>query len=408
LSSYPHKDSLLLPAVRKRDTLNSNEQITIDNPQSGNYFLQIKGSKIQTATPQSFAVAYQFDTTNNFRWTYPNSTDVLTAANNNIIRWQTNISGNGSLEYSVNGTQWQMINPSVDLSTHYFKWNVPDTITTVFLRMSFPLLSPVTSDNFVISRPISLNVGFNCADSFLLYWNKLSIHPYQLYRLGAKYLEPLQTVADSFIVFQKQLHPDLFYSVAPLINNKPGLRSFTINYETQGVGCYVKTFFALQQNVSTAFLTAELGSLYNVSEVSFQKITASGFQTLTTISNPSSLSLNFTDLKLTQGANVYRLQIKLNNGNVVYSNTDLVYYLPNHPVLIYPNPVKQNQSINIVAQDPGVYSIRIYDSGGRIVHQQMLDNISQQLLTLKLPAGFYIVKVTGDDVKPFTQKLIVY
>jgi hypothetical protein len=408
LSSYPKKDSLLLPAVRRKDTLNNTEQITVDNLQAGNYLLQITGNRIQTLTPQSFAIAYQFDSVNSFHWTYPNATDVLTASNNNVIRWQTNILGNGSIDYSTNGTQWQTIHASVNLSSQYFKWNVPDTIATGFLRMNFSSLLPELSNNFVISKPISLSVGFNCPDSFLLYWNKFKSNKYQLYRLGEKYLEPLQTATDSFIVFQKQQHPDLFYSVAPLINNKPGLRSFTINYETQGTGCYIKTFYALLQNSNTAFLTAELGTLYNVSEISFQKITATGVQTLKTILNPAGLNLSFTDLQLTQGANVYRLQIKLSNGNIVYSNADMVYYFPNYPVLIYPNPVQQNQLINIVAQYPGIYSIKIFDVNGRLVHQRLLNNISQQMLALQLSKGLYIVKVTGEDGKAFTQKLIVY
>lgn len=408
LSSYPNKDSLLLPAVRRRDTLNNVEQITVENPQAGNYLVQISGSKIQTLAPQAFAIAYQFDTINNFRWTYPNPADVVSASAENVIRWQTNIQDNASLEYSTNGTQWQVINPSIDLRKNYFKWNAPDTNTVAFLRMNFSSLPAVASDKFVVSKPVSLNVGFNCPDSFLLYWNKFSSNQYQLYRLGAKYLEPLQTVTDSFIVFKKQQQPDLFYSVAPLINGLPGLRNFTINYTDQGVGCYVKTFFALFQNGNTALLTGELGTLYNVAEISFQKINASEIQTLKTISNPATASLNYTDLQLTQGANVYRLQIKLKNGSIVYSNTDIAYYFPVHPVLVYPNPARQNQSLNIIAQDPGVYSISIYDVNGKLVYQKLLDNIFQQFLTLRLQAGLYFIKVTADGRKSFNQKLIVY
>jgi len=408
LSSYPNKDSLLLPAVRRTDTLNNIEQITIDNPQPGDYIVQVKGSKIQTSTSQSFAIAYQLDTVNSFRWTYPNASDVLTAPGRNIIRWQTNITGTGSIEYSADGSQWQTITPPVNLATQYFKWDVPDTITTAFLRMNLTSLPAVPSDNFVISKPISIHVGFNCPDSFLLFWNKFKSNQYQLYHLGAKYLEPLQTVTDSFIVFQKQSHSDLFYNVAPFINFKPGLRSFTINYTTQGAGCYVKTFYALLQNSNTAFLTVQLGTLYNVSEVSFQKITVAGIQTLNTISNPATLNLNFTDLQLTQGANVYRLQIKLSNGSMVYSDTDLIYYFPAHPVLIFPNPAKKNQPVNIIAQDPGVYSIKIYDTDGRLVYQQLLNNISQQLQAVYLPSGLYFVRVIDDNKNTFTQKLIVY
>jgi hypothetical protein len=408
LSSYPNKDSLLLPAVRRTDTLNTIEQITLDNPQPGNYLVQVTGTRIQTSTPQAFAVAYQFDTVNNFRWTYPNAKDVLALSNNNILRWQTNISGAGSIDFSTNGIQWQTIAPSVNLATQYFKWTTPDTVATGFLRMNLPSLPAVVSDNFAISNPTSIHVGFNCQDSFLLYWNRSKTAQYQLYQLGEKYLEPLQTVADSFIVLQKQQHPDLFYSVAPLINSKPGSRSFTINYTTQGAGCYIRTFFALLQNSNRAFLTAELGTLYNISEVSFQKITAAGIQTLKTITNPSTLNLSSTDLQLTQGANIYRLQIKLKNGSVVYSDTDLVYYFPTRPVLVYPNPAQHNQPINIIAQDPGIYSVNIYDANGRLVHQQLLSNISQSLKMLFLPSGLYIVKVFDENKKSFAQKLIVY
>lgn len=408
LSSVPNKDSLLLPAVRKTDTLNTVEQITIDNPPAGDYLVQIKGSKIQTSVPQLVAIAYQFDTVNSFKWTYPNATDVLIGADRNVIRWQTNILANASIEFSANGTQWQSITSSANLADQYFKWDVPDTVTTAFLRMNLFSLPSVRSENFVISKPVSINVGFNCPDSFLLYWSKFKSNQYQLFHLGAKYLEPLQIVADSFVVLQKQQHPDLFYSVAPLINSKSGLRSFTINYTTQGVGCYAKTFYALLQNINTAFLTAELGTLYNVSEVSFQKITAAGIQTLNTIAKPSSANLSFTDLQLTQGANVYRLQIKLSDGSVVYSSTDIVYYFPVRPVLVYPNPAKQSQPVYILAQDPGVYSVHIYDATGRLVYQQSLANISQQLQAIYLPAGLYIVKVFGVEKKTFTQKLIVY
>jgi hypothetical protein len=408
LSSYPNKDSLLLPAVRKTDTLNNVEQITVDNPQAGDYLVVIKGSKIQTASSQRFSAAYQLDTLNQFTWTFPTATDVLTSATTNVIRWQSNINGTAALEYSTDGVQWSVIDPSVNLTKQYFKWQVPDTVATGFLRMNLPAITTVLSDNFVISPQETIKVGFNCSDSVLLYWNNFRLNQYQLYRLGEKYLQPLQTVADTFIVFQKKQHPDLFYSVAPLINGKPGLRSFTINYTTQGVGCYVKTFFALLQNQNTAFLTTELGTLYNVSEISFQKISASGAQVLKTFSNPSSLNLNFIDAQLKPGANLYRLQIKLNNGNILYSNTDVVYYLPAEPVIVYPNPGQRNEPVHIVVKDPGVYSIAVYDVNGKQLYQQTLNDILQEIPAVNLSAGLYFIKVRGDNGNSFTKKLVIY
>src|SRR5690606_19137205 len=43
LNTMPVKDSLLLPAQRKKDTLNNTEQITIDNPAAGMYSIRVNG-----------------------------------------------------------------------------------------------------------------------------------------------------------------------------------------------------------------------------------------------------------------------------------------------------------------------------------------------------------------------------
>ncbi len=43
LNSFPHPDSLLKPAERKRDSLNNVEQITLDNPDAGVYLFRING-----------------------------------------------------------------------------------------------------------------------------------------------------------------------------------------------------------------------------------------------------------------------------------------------------------------------------------------------------------------------------
>src|SRR6187401_370118 len=65
LNHFPHIDSLLQPAKRKKDTLNNNEQITIDNPAAGNYQLQVSGSNVSTAS-QNFHIAWQLDSADKF------------------------------------------------------------------------------------------------------------------------------------------------------------------------------------------------------------------------------------------------------------------------------------------------------------------------------------------------------
>lgn len=407
LNAKAAKDSLLLPAVRGVDTLNNVEQITVEAPQAGTYQLFIKGSKIATAS-QPFAVSYQIDTLNGLVWTFPSSSSIIKAGQRNYLRWQTAITGNGTIEYATNGSNWQTLSSSVDVAKNYFVWTAPDTLTTALLRMktSSPSLIFV-SDTFAVSPSLQLQTAFNCADSFALYWNKLSTLSYQLYQLGTQYLQPLLSTNDTFRVFQKSIYPSLYYGVAPRIGNKLGQRSFTINYTSQGVGCYVVSFYSVLKNGNAALLSLNLGTLYNVAQVSFQKLTGGGFQTIGSFS-PTSLTQSFVDAALMQGINRYRIQIKLANGAVLYSDEDEVYYFPNRPVIVYPNPASQNSLLNIAVKDQGVYSIKLYDVAGRLLKTFELNNVVNPLPSFTLPKGLYFVQVVTGNSNLFVQKLVVY
>ncbi|HEU0112226.1 MAG TPA: S8 family peptidase [Flavisolibacter sp.] len=408
LSSFPNKDSLQLPAVRKKDTLNNVEQITIDSPESGEYILELNADKLVTAS-QQVAIAWQTDTAGHFVWTYPTGSDVLEAGKKNIIRWKTNLHENATIEYSTDNTNWNLITSTVNSSQQFFQWLAPETVTTTRLRMSLPSLQqPKLSDPFVISEPLQLKIGFNCADSFLLFWNQLPVDQYQVYALGEKYLEPLSLVSDTFKVLRKNTSPALHYAVAPVVGDQTGLRSYTLNYTTQGVECYLRTFYAFLQNNNQALLTVSVGILYNIAAINFQKLSATGYSTIHTINNPSSLDLSFIDNNLIQGANFYRIEIKLADGNTIYSAIDQVYYLPGNPVLVFPNPARANQPIKIATNMPGEYTIHIYDANGRMIKQLLLDDLLQTLPPVYLSTGMYFIQIISGEGKKYHQKLVVY
>jgi hypothetical protein len=408
LSPIANKDSLVLPAQRKRDTLNNVEQITIDNPTAGSYTLEVKGTHITTAT-QAFAIAYQFDTAKVFYWTYPTASDPLMAANTHTLRWETTLAGSGQLDYSTNGTTWQPIATVPDVSKKYFKWPVPDTVTTALLRMTVAPSTTVVTDTFTISPQLGLGVGFNCIDSFLLEWNALPVSQYQLYELGDRYLGPFQQTRDTFSILKTSQHPALFYAMAPIINGKPGIRSNTVNYSTQGAGCYLRSFFLQTQTPDAAFFRAELGTLFNVAEVSFEKKAGNDFVAVKTVTKPSTTSFIFADSALHQGENFYRVKIKLTNGTLLYSSVETAYYVPvTVPVVIYPNPVRQNGTLKLITNEAGRYTIRVYDSNGRFVYEWQLDSSLTQISTAMLRTGMYIVQIIDKDGKPTVQKLIVY
>lgn len=408
LSSKENSDSLQAPAQRKTDTLNNVEQITIDNPVAGNYSIEIKASTITTAS-QNFSIAYQFDTASVFYWTYPTSTDPLLAGNTHWLRWETTIAGTAQIEYATNGNNWRTAGMVTDLSKKYFKWTLPDTTTTAVLRMKISSGGIIVSDTFTINPPLTMQVGFNCTDSFLVYWNALQVNNYRLYEAGSQYLQPFDETPDTSVILSRQQHQSLYYAVAPLINGKEGFRSATINYKAQGVECYLQSFFLQMQNGRTALFAAELGSLYHVAEVSLEKFNGIGYSAIARIANPATTSFSFSDTALRQGVNVYRISIRLQNGTTIYSNVETVYYTePGHPVVLYPNPVRQNTMLNIITNESGRYILQMIDDNGRMVLQQQLNSTLTTINSGFFAKGLYVIRIVDSKGKSSSQKLVIY
>lgn len=408
LSIAPNADSLNKPAQRKLDTLNNVEQITIENPQPGSYLLQLKGTRITTDNQEVFA-AFQIDTINCFNWTFPAKGNQVIANENNVLRWQTNISSTGKLEYSYDGSNWQTISENVSLETEYYRWLAPDVLKKAFFRMSVNALPVSVSDTFVISSQTRMQVGFNCEDSFLLYWNALpSTTQYQLYQLGEKYLQPRMITRDTFLVLPKTSYPSLFYAVAPVVEGHSGLKSYTVNYSTSGVGCYLKGFYVQEKTDVSVVMKAELGSFYNLTAITLQKLVGNNFVDLSTITNPADLSYLFRDSALIQGIQYYRLQLMLADGSFTYSEVVPVIHFSSLPVLIYPNPAHQGVPINVLTSEPGRYHIEVIDLQGRKIKEYQLRNQEERIPAFVLSKGIYIIRIQSEEGKIGVQKLVVY
>ena len=398
LNSFPNKDSLQLLPVRKRDSLNTIEQVTIDNPAAGNYTLTVNGFSVGNTT-QPFAIAYQFDTVNVFSWVFPTVNDNIFPAAANLFRWTTSFgSTTANLEYSINnGISWQAISTSINLNTKYFQWAAPDTNAIGLLRVTIGGQQFI-SDAFTISAKPNLSVGFNCADSVLLYWNKnKGITNYQLYGLGTKYLQPLNVISDTQFIFNKNILPYLNFAVAPIINNRTGVKSYATNYTTQGVECYIKNLLAdLVSN--NADIKLDIGTTYLIKKIVVEKLTAGSFTSIYETSNINSLSYSTTDTHLQKGVNTYRAAIYLLNGKIIYSDVVSVIYFGGADVLIYPNPVHQNNTVTIQLKLLNNQTITISDVLGRRVLQKKSD-----ATLFSFPAvfakGMYFITITDPENK---------
>lgn len=406
LNAAPYVDSITKKAVTGRDTLNNVEQVTVDQPAAGDYIIRIKGSKIAQGA-QPFAVTYAVDTTGSFYFTAPMTGDPLVGGTRAIVRWQSDLQDRGTLSYTLDGLNWQVLKANLDLSEPFYRWETPDTIAIVQLRMQAGSQT-FYSDSFALSKNLVLKTGFNCRDSFLLYWNRLQVTEYQLYGLGARYLEPLVTTKDSFLILKKTDFPYLHYSVAPVLRNQQLMKSFTVNYTAQGVGCYLRTFYVQSQDSSGAVFFAQLGSLYQVDSVLLQKWNGSGFFSLGRLPAGTSGSFEFSDPQLQQGYNRYRLMIRMQNGSEIFSEEISLFHFKDAGVVVYPNPARYHNTIHVATPEAGMTRIEIYNAAGRRVHQLRLSSLQNSIPPYTLMPGIYFIRIISDQGGRSTQKLIVY
>lgn len=408
LNSFAHADSLRLLPVRRRDSLNNAEQITLSNPLSGDYQIAVSGYAVKDT--QGFYVAYQWDTLNSFKWTYPARSDNLLSGAASLIRWEANSAATAKLEFSDDeGSAWQTIDSAISLAKGFYTWNVPNVFATGLLRMTVNGRT-LMSDTFSISGPVAAGVGFNCADSVLLYWNKISNSQYTLYRLGDKYLEPVATRGDFKAVIYKSGSPSLYYTVAPELSaGRRGAKSYTVNYTTQGVGCYLKSFLADLQSNQTIKLTVGLGTNYRVQKIELQRLTGSdGYKTFHSIEPVNDLDYYLTDTSLVKGTNRYRVKVVIENGSVIYSTQETVYNLSNSNYLVYPNPAGQDQTLTILANDFDKTLFQLFGIDGRKVAEKRLNNPLEKMSVSHCGKGVYFFVIVHNGVRVESGKLIIY
>lgn len=409
LSPAPVIDSLLLPAVRKKDTLNTVEQITLDNPAAGAYTIRVKGFAIPAGS-QSFSIAWQTDTADKFQWQFPTAVDYVNSATGNLLRWSSTFNtNNGLLQYSLDkGLTWQTIESASNLASGNIYWNAPDTCTIALLRMTINGQA-FTSDTFPISPVLPVQVGFNCPDSAMLFWNRIpGIDTYRVFRLGDKYLEPVTTSTDTSLII-RQPGNFLWYTVAPVIApNHLGIKAYTLNYQTQGVDCYLKNFLADLDNGNTGLLLAEIGTTLNVKSLTFEKLTGTGYVTLQTIQPVTALSFEMADKNLVDGVNTYRVKIELANGKTIYSSSQSIYYLLTTRYFIFPNPVKVTGYLSVLSKDePENTYLLLFNTLGQKVLQYRLTQTVETVPLQGLKGGIYFVLIQKNGKKAYTGKVMV-
>jgi Subtilase family len=419
LSTAANADSLAKLPTRKRDSLNTAEQISLHLPNPGTYQVKVTGTVVANASIP-FHIAYNTDTLNTFVFTNPMHTSDVNRAENSLlnIKWRTfvadtNQTGNLSISYD-NGTSWQLIKAGHKIYTNQFEWPIRDTVSSGMFRMETSF-GNFFSRSFIISPVIDPEIDFICADSFQLSWDRhMYATGYKIYALtDSLYLKHIFTVTDTFKLIKRTDYPHLVYAVEPVLsNNIPAARSVAFNIEMQGVKCFYRTFYYNQLDLNNINLVLELSAPSFVDSIYFEGVTPQGTlrQTYSGVKVlPGTTQYLQFVTNLARGNNYFRAKIKLKNGAIIYTEIISLLSSGKDMIVFYPNPARRNGSLNYVLMQgiPADNRIQFFDVTGRMIRNfaSMPTNIDLS----NFPTGIVIYKLFGADNKPVqTGKLVIY
>jgi len=200
LNPAPNAVTLNQLATRQVDNLNNAEQVTIDNPQAGNYSIAVAGTTVPQG-PQGYYIVYEF-VEDKITVIYPNGGEGITQGVAETVRWDAfGTTGNFTVEYSTdNGVSWFTLTSSVSGAQRYYVWTPATGIITngqSIVRVTRGIVSDVSDANFSIIRiPTGLAVDTACPTAFYLKWNAVTgATGYEVSMLGAKYMDSVSTTA---------------------------------------------------------------------------------------------------------------------------------------------------------------------------------------------------------------------
>lgn len=409
LSFAPFADSLAQPARNGVDTLNTTEQVVIQKPIPGTYEVKIKGSFVTTGI-QPYAFVVQWDTINQFIWTSPVKGDPCASGQQVVLRWDNNFdTPSGKLEWQAPGSAgWQLIDPSISLSTGYYKWQAPQICSAAQVRMTIDG-KLFNSDTFLISTTPRLRVDANCPDSMLLSWPAVApgAH-YRLWGLGQRYMEPLLQTTDTLLTLQKVQFPQERFAITVFdpITGAESPRSSAPPVNDDGTGCFINSLLALLNGNQEVDLTLYLGSLKGVQQIIIERKAGDQWQPIGQ-SGPDALILQFTDPLPFRGVNIYRAKLTMNNSGTI-TGEQVFVDVPGSAGVIFPNPAVGGHAYVLFDVGAETPQFRLYDLSGKLLQERTLEETRTDISDFRLPPGCYLWTVKRTSGQLLSQgKLVI-
>ncbi len=405
LSSFPHPDSLSLPARRGIDRLNNQEQITITVPEAENYLIRVSSGTL--AGNQSFHLAYEWETSG-FQWTSPLRDEPVLAGQDRPLRWRTTMEGAGAIDYRlVRDNNWLSVTPETTLATGNFSWPIDPVTGLAQLRMRIGS-DTFYSDTFALAQPIDMDLELDCEDQLLLTWE--SDPNVMQYRLLAYFEDAMRTIditTDTFALLDRTVYPYQYFSVAPEIEGQRfGFNAQALNVDFQNASCYINLLSG--QVIDDGIrLNLQLGSTFSIARINFSRLVNGQYLTIDSVEEPALLNLSALDVSPQNGLNQYRVTIIFEDGSTYDSEVVFVTF-SSDAFFVYPNPTLSGEGATLLAKSvPDNASFLLYSSIGRQVLKFSFTNGDTLIPTSSLPAGAYYYEITSNGSRLHSGKLII-
>lgn len=396
------------PAVKGKDKINNMEQVTIENPVSGTYTITISGSDISNMS-QDYSIVYGYELDNQFEWNYPVDHDNFPYDGKTIspFKWNSSFSdlpGQLSISYD-NGQTWKLIANNINLATEQFTY-IPEEqkFSKAKLKMTIANTEYI-SDSFTISYDLNISTSLVCDGTTEINWSKpADVTSYNIYQLTGDHLEFKEATANTSYTY----NDGKIYTVVPLFDTTEGIKSEATLRYPENSSCYFELALAEVFEENKVKIDASLFSLYNIKRIELLKIINNSENVITTISEINSKTFSFVDDFPNKGSNKYKINIVLENDNVISSSILDAHYLGNDLFFVYPTLLGKNEELNIEAKKEENAIFYLYTiSGQNTITSSLLSKTSS--INLKNNAsGIYIYKIVTNSGETQTGKIAIF
>jgi len=309
-----------------------------------------------------------------------------------------------SISYN-NGETWEIITNDINLDNDQFTYTPKEQkFSKAKVKMTINNTEYI-SDSFTISYDLNISTSLVCDGTTEINWDKPDdVASFNIYQLTGDHLEfKEQTTNTSYTYTDGKI-----YTAIPVFDNTEGIKSESTLQYAENSNCYFELTLAEVYEENKVKIDASLFSLYNIKRIDLVKIINDVEGVISTINDINSKTFSFLDAAPIKGSNKYKINIILENNNVVSSLILETNYLGDDLFFVNPTLLGKNEDLNIEAKKEGSAIFYLYDiSGQNTITFPLLSKINN--INLKNTAsGIYIYKIVTSLGEMQTGKIAVF